>query len=185
VTALQQARAAAVQGNLSHGFFRVSLAGIYRDLPYVLRNVPSFVPFNTLPEAASVGEEFFLAAATDYHFESTKLTPGIGAGVQFPATFTSDSIDQGGNTIGRTVVVRQQGNVSILPIDKSAVPIIQARASLKWDLSDMLSAVAWLQYVQDNNGTFVERDPSEGTVALRSFVSPNFLGFGTSVQARF
>jgi hypothetical protein len=39
--------------------------------------------------------------------------------------------------------------------------------------------------VRDNNGTFVERDPSEGTVALRTFINPDFLGFGTSVQARF
>ena len=35
------------------------------------------------------------------------------------------------------------------------------------------------------DGTFVERDPSEGTLALRTFISPNFLGFGTSVSARF
>jgi hypothetical protein len=45
--------------------------------------------------------------------------------------------------------------------------------------------MAWIQYTRDNNGTFVERNPDEGTVALRSFVAPDFLGFGTSVQARF
>jgi hypothetical protein len=31
----------------------------------------------------------------------------------------------------------------------------------------------------------VERDPNEGTVALRTFVAPDFFGAGTSVQARF
>lgn len=184
-TRKQQARAAALQGNVTTGFLRMSLTGIYRDLPFVLRNVPSFVPFETLPSEADTGSEIFAAFALDYHFDGPRLTPGLGAGVQFPAQFTTNSIDQGGETIGRTVVIRQQGSVSILPIDKTAVPIFQARASLKWDLSEMLSAVAWLQFVRDNNGTFVERDPNEGTVALRSFVSPNFLGFGTSVQARF
>ena len=63
--------------------------------------------------------------------------------------------------------------------------IVQARLSLKWDISPILSAIGWVQYVLDNNGTFVERDPNEGTVALRTFVSPHFLGLGTSVQARF
>jgi hypothetical protein len=184
-TALQPARAAALQGNLKVGYLRVSLTGIYRDLPFVLRNVPSFVPFETMPAEADVGEEIFLAAAADYHFPSVHLTPGIGAGVQFPATFTTNAVDTGGNSIGRSVVIRQQGDVSILPIDEEATPIIQARASLRWDLSEMLSALAWVQFVVDNNGTFVERDPNEGTVALRAFVSPNFLGFGTSVQARF
>ena len=45
--------------------------------------------------------------------------------------------------------------------------------------------MAWAQYVRDNNGTFVERDPSEGTVSIRTFINPDFFGFGTSVQARF
>jgi tetratricopeptide (TPR) repeat protein len=182
---LQQARAAALQGNLKTGFFRLSLTGIYRDLPFVLRNVPSFVPFESIPDEAETEDEFFVAAAVDYHFDGPKLTPGIGVGLQFPSTFQTDQIDAGGNTIGRTVVVREQGNVSILPAGRTRVPIFQARASLKWDLSDILSAIVWIQYIRDNNGTFVERDPNEGTVALRTFVNPDFLGLGTSVQATF
>ena len=186
-TQLQQARAAAIQGNLQTGYSRVSLTGIYRDLPFVLRNVPSFVPFETLPsdEDAETGDELFVAAAFDYHFRGPRLTPGLGAGLQFPATFKTSSIDQSGETISRTVVVRQQGNVAILPVNRNAVPIFQARASLKWDISEILSSLVWVQYVRDNNGTFVEQDPNNGTVALRTFVSPNFFGFGTSVSARF
>jgi hypothetical protein len=184
-TVLQQARAASLQGNLATGFFRMSLTGIYRDLPFVLRNVPSFVPFESIPDEAQTQDEFFVAAAVDYHFEGPKLTPGVGAGLQFPGTFSTSQENTGGDTIGRTVVVRSAGDASILPINRTRVPIFQARVSLKWDLSDLLSAILWLQFTRDNNGTFVERDPNEGTVALRNFTNPNFLGFGTSVQARF
>jgi hypothetical protein len=184
-TRLQQARAGAAQGNLKVGFFRASLTGIYRDLAFVLRNVPSFVPFETLPEGAEHNDEIFVAAAVDYYFDGPRLTPGLGAGLQFPSTFETTSINVGGDTIGRTVVIREQGNVSILPVDRTVVPIFQARASLKWDISGFLSAIAWIQFVRDNNGTFVERDPSEGTVALRTFTNANFVGFGTSAQARF
>ena len=80
--------------------------------------------------------------------------------------------------------MRDQGNIAILPVNTGSTPIIQARVSLKWDLSSILSTIVWLQYVRDNNATFVERDPNEGTVALRTFVAPDFLGLGASAQAR-
>jgi hypothetical protein len=184
-TKLQPARAAALQGNIKSGFLRGSLAAIYRDLPFVLRNQPSFIPFETLPKQAKTGNELFIAGAADYYIKALRLTPGLGAGLQFPATFSSKSVDSSSAPIERTVVVRQQGNLAILPVNRTAVPIVQARFSLKIDISSILSAIAWVQYARDNNATFVERDPSEGTVALRSFIKPDFVGLGTSVQARF
>jgi len=184
-TKIQQARAAALQANLKSGFLRASLKGIYRDLPYVLRNQPSFIPFETMPAASKTTPEYFFAASADYYFEGPRLTPGIGAGLQVPATFESTSVNSSSAPIDRTVVVREQGNLAILPVNQSAVPIIQARVSLKWDVSRILSAQVWVQYKRDNNATFVERDPSEGTVSLRTFLNPDFLGLGSSVQARF
>ena len=184
-TTLQQARAAAIQANLKSGFVRASITGIFRDLPFVLRNQPSFIPFQSLPTEASTSNELFFAAAADYFIEAAHLTPGVGAGLQFPATFKTTSNDISSAPIERTVVVREQGNIAILPVNAKAVPIFQARVSLKWDISKILSALVWAQFIHDNNGTFVERDPNEGTVALRTFISPDFVGLGTSVQARF
>ena len=182
---IQPAIAAALQAQIKADYFRASLAGIFRDMPFVLRNQPSFIPFQTLPADAETSPEFFFALAADYYFEGPRLTPGLGAGLQFPSTFTSESVDLSSAPISRTVVVRDQGNIAILPVNTGATPIIQTRASLKWDISSILSAIVWVQYVRDNNATFVERDPNEGTVALRTFVSPDFLGFGGSAQARF
>ena len=184
-TKLQSARAAALQANVKSGFLRASLTGIYRDVPFVLRNQPSFIPFESLPKAASTTNELFFAAGTDYYISSLHLTPGFGAGLQIPASFKSSSTDTASAPIERTVVVREQGNLAILPVNKHSVPIFQTRVSLKWDISPILSAIIWAQYVVDNNGTFVGRDPSEGTFAIRTFLSPSFFGLGTSVQARF
>ena len=184
-TTVQSARAAAIQANMKSGFVRASLTGIFRDLPFVLRNQPSFIPFQSIPKDATTSNELFFAAAADYFIEAAHLTPGLGAGLQLPASFKTTSTDQSSAPIERTVVVREQGNIAILPVNAKAVPIFQARVSLKWDISKILSAIAWAQFVHDNNGTFVERDPNEGTLALRTFVSPDFVGFGTSVQARF
>jgi hypothetical protein len=143
------------------------------------------IPFQTLPRAATTADELFFAAAVDYAMEALHLTPGFGAGLQFPATFGSRSTNSASAPIERTVVVRDQGNIAILPLNRHVVPIIQARVSLKWDISRILSAILWAQFVHDNNGTFVARDPNEGTISLRAFVRPDFFGLGTSVQARF
>lgn len=182
---LQAAQAAAAQAVIKAGYLRASVTGIFRDLPFVVRNQPSFIPFQTLPEDAKTDSEIFFAAAADYYIPSLRLTPGLGGGVKFPSTFKSDQTDIGGGSISRTMVVREQGNISILPVGADAKPIVQARVSLKWDISDIMSAVVWGQLVHDNNATFVSTDESDGTITLRKFIDPDFVGFGTSVQARF
>ena len=184
-TRLQPAIAGAITGTLKSGYLRASLAGIFRDLPFVLRNQPSFIPFETIPKNATTSNELFFAAALDYHIPSAHLTPGLGVGVQFPAQFKTSSVDTDSSPINRTVVIREQGNIAILPLNRDGVPIIQARASLKWELSSILGVLGWVQYTIDNNGTFIDRDPNEGTVTQRTFLSPNFLGFGLSAQSRF
>jgi hypothetical protein len=183
-TVLQPASAAALQGTVQAGFFRVQATGIFRDLAFVVRNQPGYIPFESMPKKAEISPEMFFAFAADYYIEKLHLTPGIGGGLQLPATFSSKQVSLFDANIGRTVVIRQQGNIGILPPNKSRIPIIQTRASLKLDLSDMLSATLWGQLVRDNNVTRVEQ-ASDGTTHLRTFVNPNFIGFGTAMQARF
>jgi len=180
----QSAWAGALQGVVRAGYARLSATGIYRNLNFVVRNVPGFIPFETLPANTKTDAELFGALAADYYIPSLRLTPGIGAGIQLPSTFKSE-FTEGGVPASRTIVVRQQGDESILPYDKDRSPIFQGRASLRWTLSDILGAVLWVQFVRDNNGTLVVRDPTEGTASLRVFQSPNRVGAGLSLQARF
>jgi hypothetical protein len=180
----QFAMAGAVQGVLKAGYLRFSATGIYRNLNFVVRNVPGFIPFNTLPKDIETDPELFGAVTADYHFPDLHLTPGIGGGLQLPSTFKS-TFKNGSIDASRTVVLRQQGDESILPYNKDRTPILQARASLKWDVSAMLSTVIWAQYVRDNNGTLVVRDQSDGSASLRTFQSPDRFGVGTAIQARF
>lgn len=180
----QPAYAMAVQGVVSAGYLRVSLTGILRDLNYVVRNVPGFIPFQSLPGQAKTDPELFGALAADYFIKAIHMTPGIGGGVQLPSTFKSDFTD-GAISGSRTIVVRAQGDESILPFGKGRTPVVQGRISLKWDVARMLGAVLWAQIVYDNNGTLVVRDPTEGTASLRVFQSPTRFGLGTALQARF
>jgi hypothetical protein len=180
----QSAVAAAVQGVVRAGYLRVSATGIYRNLNFVVRNVPGFIPFETLPQSAKTDPELFGALAADYHIASARLTPGIGGGLQLPATFRSEFAD-GGIPAQRVIVVRQQGDESILPYNRDRTPVMQARFALRWDMSDAFALVGWVQFIRDNNGTLVARDPTEGTASLRIFQQPNRLGAAIAVQARF
>jgi hypothetical protein len=150
----------------------------------VVRNVPGFIPFETLPQNAKSDPELFGALAADYYFPSLHLTPGIAGGVQLPSTFRSEFSD-GGIPASRTIVVRQQGDESILPYDADRSPIFQGRVSVRWDISEILKAVLWMQLIHDNNGTLVVTDPNSGTASLRVFQSPDRLGLALSLQARF
>ncbi len=180
----QPAWACALQAVVKSGFARVSLTGIARDLNYVERNVPGFIPFETMPANAKSQAEMFGALAATYYLPDLRLTPGIAGGVQLPSTFQSE-FTEGGIPASRTIVVRSQGDESILPYDQGRQPIFQGRVSMKWDLSPIMSAAAWLQYVRDPNGTLVVVDPTEGTASLRVPQAADRLGFAVSLQARF
>jgi hypothetical protein len=183
-TNMQGAYAGALQAVLREGYWRFSATGITRDLNYVVKNVPGFIPFETLPQNANTQAEIFGALSADYYIRKLRLTPGLAGGIQLPSTFQSTfAID--GLPASRTIVVRAQGDESILPLDDGRRPIYQARASLKWDISEMLKAFIWVQYVRDNNATLVVTDPNEGTDSLRVFQSPDTFGMAASLQARF
>jgi len=183
-TELQGAYAGALQAVLRQGYLKLSATGITRDLNYVVKNVPGFIPFNTLPVNSSTQPEIFGSLAATYYIKELRLTPGIAGGVQLPSTFQS-SFTEDGLPASRTIVVRAQGDESILPYDDGRRAIIQARVSLQWEVSEMLKAFIWMQYVRDNNGTLVVTDPNEGTASLRVFQSPDRLGLAASLQARF
>jgi hypothetical protein len=186
-TTLQRAQALALQGVVKAGYARFGVAGIYRDLPFILRNVPGYVPFEAIDETPGSGistqSELFLSGSFDYFFPSLRLRPGIGGGVQLPAAFRAES-EVGNAPANRTVVVRRQGDIGIQPLGQERKAITQVRASLRWDLSDIIAAIGWVQLIHDPVATFVTRDPA-GNVGLRTFQSPTFLGFGITVQARY
>ncbi len=172
-TVLQPAYAAALQLLVSYGALRAHLTGFFRTTPYILHTVPGFSPFWSLPSAVKTGHELFLAAGFDYSFSSAHLTPGLILGVQAPATYSAG---------GTTVVIRDESSRDILPIGEKALPIFSARASLKWDLSDMMSLLVFLQYSRDVNRTKLVRDP-DGT--FRTFLGADELGAALVAQARF
>lgn len=175
--------AGAVQARMRAGYFSAGLTGLYRTVPFLLRDVPSFIPFQTIPTEATVNGELFFAAEASYAITAAHVVPSLIVGMQLPATFSS-SVREGALESLRTLVIRRAGNFSILPPGEGATPILSARFSVRWDLSRILSGVAWAQYVLDENSTLLQVD-SSGTRQVRIFQNAHQLGFGLTVQARF
>jgi opacity protein-like surface antigen len=172
---IQPAYAAALQGKINYGGFSAHLTGFFRNLEFILHNVPSFSPFVAIDTEATVDPEFFAAAGVSYFFDGPRLTPSLIGGVQLPATLMSG---------GTTVVVRDEETRDILPAGDESVPIFSARLSLRWDLSTILSVYGMVQYVRDENATRLDRDP-EGSGTFRTYRRADQLGMAIMTQARF
>jgi hypothetical protein len=189
-TVRQPAMAGDLQAKVKIDKFRLHLTGSYRDLAFVLFNVPSFVPYQDFPDDAEVTPEFFLAGGVDYYVESVRLTPGLVAGIQLPATIAGET-QLGGSNPGpvdlgeRTVVVREAGIFDILPADEEAQPILSVKGTSRLDLSDSFAAAGELYYVYDPNRATIVKDAGLGTEMVRAFEDPHQLGFNLMLQARF
>ena len=181
-TTLENGLAGALQARFQYDYWRLELTGLYRDLGYILKNVPSYIPFQSIPDEATVNPEFFFAATTDYHWPQPHLTLGLSAGLQFPATFSTET-EIGSVEPSRTLVIRREGFVSILPPGVQSVPIFQARLQVRMDLSEMLYTFGWVQYIHDENATRLVVSETEGT--RRVFQRSDQVGFGLSMAARF
>jgi hypothetical protein len=172
---------------------------MYRDLPFILKDVPGFVPFQAFTRNQAHTPEFFAAAGIDYFIAPAHLTIGIIAGVQIPATFRgtlptelTGQVPTGSLGGQQIVVVREEGDFVILPTVDAAgnpveiIPIFSAKLNIKWQLSEFLAILGQLLFSVDNNETrLVRAQGGDGTVERREFVEPIRLGFNIMAQARF
>jgi hypothetical protein len=172
-TELQPAFAAAGQIKIKYGNTRIHLTTFFRTLEFILHNVPSFTPFMAIPGSVDLQHEVFVAVGADHYFAKPHLTPGIIAGFQFPAAYTSG---------GSTIVVRSEELRDILVSGDKAKPIFTGRVSLRLDLSEIISLITFVQYVHDVNRTRLRRD-EYGT--YRVYTAENEIGAAIVMQARF
>jgi hypothetical protein len=192
-TKIQPAYAGDLNFRMQVGKFRLRADFAMRSLTYILINQPSLVPSQDLPTGSEVGDELFGALGLDYFFERAGFTLGVSGGVMRPATFTPPNNDLlpppitgniGGSLSTRTtLVVRNEGDYSILPEGQREVPIAAARLDLREDFLEFFAIIAQLYYQYDPNQTILSK-AVDGT-SLRNFNFPHRLGINIAVQAKF
>jgi hypothetical protein len=200
-TKVQYAEAADLNMRVKWNHTRMRLDAAFRSLEFVLLNVPSFVPYQDFPGAATVQPDLLVAIGADQHFARLGLTVGATFGIDQPATFTPPSgqalppevggttCSDPGNTLCKssTVVVRNEGDFSILPPGTTADPIYALKFSAREDFNDVFATILDVYWVDDNNRTIlVGGNPGDPTsLPYRKFIEPNQVGFNLTLQARF
>lgn len=186
-TTFQLAYAGSLSAKFKYKKFRAQATGFVRSVPFILLNVPSFVPYQALSEDVNAKPEVFLSVGGDYYFQQQKLTLGLMFGLSFPARVETQLTEESGvsdfNLGQRTLVIREEGDFSIMPEGESPMPIFATKISLKWDLSDMMSVMFTILYQYDANYTSLVTE-ANGTARL-SFESPHKFGAMLISQARF
>jgi hypothetical protein len=173
------------------GFLRLTGDFVYRDLAFILFNVPSFTPFYDFPNGAKTTAEWFVDVGADYYFESWRLNLGAIVGYQHPSTYEGgipalDSVGSGADVPTYTVVVKRQGNFEILPADQKAFDILVLRGFGRWDMSDGMSAITEVTYTLDKNATrYGVTDDGTFVRQFDRWKVQNRLSLAFILQARF
>jgi hypothetical protein len=177
-TVIRPALAGAFNGRLRIKKARIFATALFRNLDYVVLDIPGVAPYRAFPGGAIVKPEWFVVAGVDYFFPRTRLTPGVVFAYKNPASYTSN---------GTTLVYREYWDVETLPQGYSAFDILSSKLTLKWDVAPFFVIVSELRYTHDSNRSkFVKAEDDVGRI--RVFEDPNItnrLGFFLLTQARW
>jgi hypothetical protein len=177
-TVIRPALAGAFNGRLRYKKTRVFATALFRNLDYVVLDIPGVAPYRAFPAGAVVKPEWFVVAGVDYYLQRTRLTPGLVFAYKNPASYTSNDT---------TLVYREFNDVETLPKGNPALDIISSKLTLKWDLAPFFVIVGELRYTFDNNRTkFAKSNDDAGRI--RVFEDKNItnrLGFFLLAQARW
>lgn len=175
---MSPALAAASINRFRYNKWRFNVNGVYRDLSFMLFNIPGLAPYRAYPDGSKARPDFFVAGGADYFFEGPRLTPGAELAYRRPATYTSGGV---------TTVVRDFNDFETLPPGEGAFDMFASKLTLKWDVAPFFVIVSELRYSLDRNRTkFVQADFESGRE--RVFQEKNVtnrLGFFILAQARW
>ncbi len=191
-TVMQPGVAADLNVRIKWNKLRLHADLVYRDLPFMLLNVPNFVPFQALSnDQSKVTPDTFGAVGVDYFFESLNLTLGVIGGIEIPATFKGtlpasyiNDLPADALPPSSTVAIRSEGVYDLLPPGYGVVPVYAAKIQGRFSWS-AFSVLGEILTAYDNNVTHLQRvnnDPQQ--VSTRVFNKPTQLGFNIALQAR-
>lgn len=161
----------------------------YRDLAFVLHSSPSLPSYSDFPKEYEITPNFFAAAGVDQNFDD-RLTVGLVAGVELPATLTSPTGIPGDTTMATgksTAVVRNSGGqtlITVLPDGETAALMFAAKGSAQLDFGNVYAALLDVYFSYDPNQTRLRRSGPEELFEYE-FGEFNQLGLNLTLQAKF
>ncbi len=186
-TTIQYGKAADINVRVKYNRTRFRFDGQIRDLAFILHSTPSLPTFSDFPDAYDHTANFFAAAGVDQNFFD-QLTLGLIVGVDMPATLTTptgaipgDEVPGTGET---TAVIRNEGDITIIPEGEDAAAQLAFKVTGRLDFSEYFAALLDVYYSYDPNQTRLRRDGPEDLLQ-REFGEFHQLGVNATLQAKF
>lgn len=180
--------AGALRSDMYIGNLAINVDLVYRDLYFLLFNVPGLDPYYALPDGASSSPEILFAVKGEYWFESTHLLPSLQFSIQKPAAYkgriseTPNPTDLVAGT--QTVAVMDASTIIAFPEGRKPAAVYGVQLALRWDLSQMMSLIGEINYNYDPNQLGRRKDTVDYT-AQYYMRDPHVLGLSIFAQARF
>lgn len=177
-TVVEQAFAGDLQALYVNGTTEVGVDLVYKDLPFIVFNIPGITSGYALSPDVDTSPELYVRGKASRYFPKAQLTPGLGVGYKIPASYGTQ---QDGYFVQYDA--RNKENVAD---GYGPSAILSAVAGLQWDISPSTVAVGELLYTLDNNQSdFVQTDDDVGTNVLAPANERNLVGFNLMLRARF
>ena len=177
---VETAFAGDVQATLGFGTTEIGADFVYKDLTYILFDVPGLTSGYSLPGSYEVTPQIYGRLRASHYFPKARLTPQLGLGIMQPATY--------GNAEYGFYVVRDETDRSHVPAGQAPAALLSGVAGLQVDISKSMVAVGEVLYTIDNNVSDFQASEEDGTGG-EYVPAPeewrNQIGMNIMVRARF
>jgi hypothetical protein len=163
---------------------RVGLDVVYRDVDFLVFNVPGYAPYLSFAEGTIQKPQVYGAIWWDYYIEKAHLTPTVIFGLMQPASFQSLANDSGNRQMA---IIREANDYELMPegLDR-AYTILSGKVSLKWHVSSILAITGEVSYTHDYNVSKVVTNDETGVgERVLDDAMARRLGLNLIVQAAF
>jgi hypothetical protein len=177
-TTIENAMAADLQTRLAFGSTMVDVDFVYKDLPYILFNIPGLTSGVSLPEDMEITPQLYGRIKVSHYFADWHVAPSFGFGLMQPASYKTGD--------GTFVQYSERDKEGVPSKNKGATNIMAMVLGTQLDLSKSMVAVGELLYTVDKNLSRVSENAS-GELVRVAEAAPvqNAIGFNLMLRARF
>jgi hypothetical protein len=177
-TRVERAVAGDIQTLFAFGTSEIAADLVYKDLPYIVFNVPGLTSGYTVPTTVETTPQIYGRFRGAHYFPKPRLTPSLGAGYMIAATY--------GTPEDGYIVVQDERNKYDVPDGQKPSALLSGVAGLQWDISKSTVAVGEVLYTLNNNlSDFAATDGDQGVNVLAPANERNQLGLNLMVRSRF
>ena len=177
-TVVEKAIAGDLQTVFAFGRSEIAADVVYKDLPYIVFNVPGLTSGYALPENYEVTSQVYGRLRAARYFPKSRLTPSLGVGYMQAATY--------GTAETGYFVQQNETDKYHVPDGQSPTALLSSVAGMTWDISKSMVAQGEVLYTLNNNlSDFQATDDLQGSYVLAPSNERNQLGFNLMLRARF